>query len=43
MLTNSLKLCPDSVDSFPQLGIETPAEAVSLLFIKINMVPCILA
>jgi hypothetical protein len=34
---------PDSVESFPQLGIETPAEAVSLLLIRISMVTCILA
>jgi hypothetical protein len=33
----------DSVETFPQLGVETPAEAVSLLFIRISMVTCILA
>jgi hypothetical protein len=33
----------DSVKTFPQLGVETPAEAVSLLFIRISMVTCILA
>jgi hypothetical protein len=36
-------ISPDSVESFPQLGIDTPVEAVSLLFIRISMVPCILA
>jgi hypothetical protein len=36
-------ISPDSVESFPLLGIETPAEAVSLLFIRISMVTCILA
>jgi hypothetical protein len=36
-------ISPDSVESFPQLGIETPAEAISLLFIRISMIPCILA
>jgi hypothetical protein len=36
-------ISPDSVESFPQLGVETPAEAVSLLFIRISMVTCILA
>ena len=35
-------ISPDSVESFPQLGIETPAEAVSLLFIRISMVTGIL-
>jgi hypothetical protein len=34
---------PDSVESFPQLGVETPAEEVSLLLIRIGMVTCILA
>jgi hypothetical protein len=33
----------DSVETFPQLGVETPVEAVSLLFIRISMVTCILA
>jgi hypothetical protein len=42
-LTNSLKLSPDSVETFPQLGVETPAEAVSLLLIVISMITCILA
>jgi hypothetical protein len=28
---------------FPQLGIKTPVEAVSLLLIRISMVTCILA
>ena len=36
-------ISPDSVESFPQLGIETPAEAIPLLFIRISMIPCILA
>jgi hypothetical protein len=36
-------ICPDSVESFPQLGVETPAEAISLLLIRIGMVTCILA
>jgi hypothetical protein len=34
---------PDSVESFPQLGVKTPAEAVSLLLIRISMVTRILA
>jgi hypothetical protein len=33
----------DSVETFPQLGGETPAEAVSLLLIGISMITCILA
>jgi hypothetical protein len=33
----------DSVESLPQLGVKTPAEAVSLLLIRISMVTCILA
>jgi hypothetical protein len=33
----------DSVESFPQLGVKTPAEAVSLLLIRISMVTRILA
>jgi hypothetical protein len=36
-------ISPDNVESFPQLGIETPAEAIPLLLIRISMVPCILA
>jgi hypothetical protein len=36
-------ICPDSVESFPQLGVETSAEVVSLLLIRISMVTCILA
>jgi hypothetical protein len=32
----------DSVEMFPQLGIETPVEAVSLLLIRICMITCIL-
>jgi hypothetical protein len=33
----------NSVKTFPQLGVETPTEAVSLLFIRISMITCILA
>jgi hypothetical protein len=33
----------NSVETFPQLGVETPAEVVSLLLIRINMITCILA
>jgi hypothetical protein len=33
----------DSVETFAQLGVETPAEAVSLLLIGISMITCILA
>jgi hypothetical protein len=36
-------ICSDSVKTFPQLGVETPVEAVSLLLIRISMVTCILA
>jgi hypothetical protein len=36
-------ISPDSIGTFPQLGVETPAEAVSLLLIRISMVTCILA
>jgi hypothetical protein len=36
-------ISPDSVETFPQLGVETPAEAVSLLFIGISMISCVLA
>jgi hypothetical protein len=36
-------ISPDSVESFPQLGVKTPAEAVSFLLIRISMVTCILA
>jgi hypothetical protein len=34
---------PDSVETFSQLGVETPAEAVSLLLVRISMISCILA
>ena len=34
---------PDSVESFLQLGVKTPAEAVSLLLIRISMITCVLA
>jgi hypothetical protein len=33
----------DSVEMFPQLSVETPAEAVSLLLVGISMITCILA
>jgi hypothetical protein len=33
----------DSVETLTQLGVETPAEAVSLLLIGIGMITCILA
>jgi hypothetical protein len=36
-------IVPDSVETFPQLGVETPAEAVSLLLIRISMITCVLA
>jgi hypothetical protein len=36
-------ISPDSIESFSQLGVKTLAEAVSLLLIRISMVPCILA
>jgi hypothetical protein len=36
-------ISPDSVETFPQLGVETPAEEVSLLLIGISMITCILA
>jgi hypothetical protein len=36
-------ISPDSVETFPQLGVETPAEAISLLLVRISMVTCILA
>jgi hypothetical protein len=36
-------ISPDSVETFSQLGVETPAEAVSLLLVKISMISCILA
>jgi hypothetical protein len=36
-------ISPDSVESFPQLGVETPVKAISLLLIRIDMVTCILA
>jgi hypothetical protein len=34
---------PDSVETFPQLGVKTPVEAVSLLLVRISMITCILA
>jgi hypothetical protein len=36
-------ISPDSVETLTQLGVETPAEAVSLLLIGINMITCVLA
>jgi hypothetical protein len=36
-------ITPDSVETLTQLGIETPAEAVSLLLIGISMISCVLA
>jgi hypothetical protein len=36
-------ISPDSVETLTQLGVETPAEAVSLLFIGISMITCVLA
>jgi hypothetical protein len=36
-------ICPDSVETLTQLGVETPAEAVSLLLIGISMITCVLA
>jgi hypothetical protein len=36
-------ISPDSVETLTQLGVETPAEAVSLLLIEISMITCVLA
>jgi hypothetical protein len=36
-------ISPDSVETLTQLGVETPAEAFSLLLIGISMITCILA
>jgi hypothetical protein len=36
-------IIPNSVETFPQLGVQTPAEAVSLLLIRISMITYILA
>jgi hypothetical protein len=36
-------ISPDSVETFPQLGVETPEEAVSLLLVRISMITCVLA
>jgi hypothetical protein len=33
----------NSIETFPQLGVETPAEAVSLLLVRISMITCILS
>jgi hypothetical protein len=35
-------ISPDSVETLTQLGVETPAEAVSLLLIGISMITCVL-
>jgi hypothetical protein len=32
-------ISPDSVKTFSQLGIETPVEAISLLLVRISMIP----
>jgi hypothetical protein len=36
-------ISPDSVETLTQLGVKTPAEAVSLLFIGISMITYVLA
>jgi hypothetical protein len=36
-------IIPDSVETLTQLGVETHAEAVSLLLIGISMITCVLA
>jgi hypothetical protein len=36
-------ISPDSVETFLQLGVETPAKAVSLLLVRISMITCVLA
>jgi hypothetical protein len=36
-------ISPDSVETLTQLGVETPAEAVSRLLIEISMITCVLA
>jgi hypothetical protein len=36
-------ISPDSVETLMQLGVGTPTEAVSLLFVGISMITCILA
>jgi hypothetical protein len=36
-------ICPDSVETLTQFGVETPAEAVSFLLIGISMITCVLA
>jgi hypothetical protein len=36
-------ISPDIVETFAQIGVETPAEAVSLLLVGISMITCILA
>jgi hypothetical protein len=34
---------PNSVETFPQLGVETPADVVSLHLVGISMITCVLA
>jgi hypothetical protein len=36
-------ISPDSVETLTQLGVETPAEAISFLLIRISMITCVLA
>jgi hypothetical protein len=36
-------ISPNSVETLTQFGVETPAEAVSLLLIRIIMITCVLA
>jgi hypothetical protein len=36
-------ISPDSVETLTQLGVETPAEAVSLIFIRVSIIPRVLA
>jgi hypothetical protein len=36
-------ISPNSVETLTQLGVETPAETISLLLIRISMIPCVLA
>jgi hypothetical protein len=36
-------ISPNSVETLTQLGVETPAETVSLLLIRISMIPLVLA
>jgi hypothetical protein len=36
-------ISPNSVETFSQFGVETPAEEVSFLLVRISMISCILA